>query len=153
MSRTCSTKGNHRYGIAWVRAMVAGLALTVPLAFAAAADIGTTPPANFKKVSSLVKLPDYLPGLGTLYVDPATLPVGPFLGYSHQGKLVNIVYMVPLKDMDAHKNFAALGGAAAGARLDHTDIQYNPGHPGVAEPHYHIVQWLISPEAVKNEMK
>jgi hypothetical protein len=148
---------NGTHGVTWTRVAIAGLALAVPLAFMApavsAADISKTPPATFKKVSTLVNLPDYLPGLGTLYVDPATLPVGPFLGYSHQGKLVNIVYMVPLKDIDAHKNFEALGGVAAGVKLDHTDIQYNPGHPGVEEPHYHIVQWLISPAAVKTEMK
>ena len=118
-----------------------------------AADVAIKPPAKFKKVSSLVKLPDFLPGLGTLYVDPSTLPVGPFLGYNHKGKLVNVTYMIPMKDLEAHKNFEAVGGVVAGARLDHTDIQYNPGHPGVEEPHYHIVQWLISPAAVKEEMK
>lgn len=148
---------NGKYVITWTRAAVAGLAFAVPLAFAApafaAANISKTPPANFKKVSTLVKLPDYLPGLGTLYVDPATLPIGPFLGYNHKGTLVNIIYMVPIKDIDAHSNFEALGTVAAGVKLNHTDIQYNPGHPGVEEPHYHIVQWLISPEAVKTEMK
>ena len=148
---------NNRHGITWTRAAIAGLALAVPLAFAtpavSAANIGKTPPSNFKKVSSLVKLPDFVPGLGSLYVDPATLPVGPFLGYSHNGKLINITYMVPLKSIDAHKNFETLGGVAAGVKLSHTDIQYNPGHPGVEEPHYHIVQWLISPAAVKAEMK
>jgi hypothetical protein len=137
--------------------MIGGLALSVPLMMVApavsAADITTSPPAKFKKVSSLVKLPDFVPGLGTLYVDPATLPVGPFLGYSHKGKLVNITYMVPIKDIDGHKNFETLGGVAAGVKLNHTDIQYNPGHPGVEEPHYHIVQWLISPAAVKAEMQ
>jgi hypothetical protein len=141
----------------WGRGTIAALALCLPLAIgasvAAAADITTSPPANFKKVSSLVKLPDFLPGLGTLYVDPATLPLGPFLGYNHTGKLVNITYMVPLKDIDGHKNFEALGAVAAGMKLNHTDIQFNPGHPGVEEPHYHIVQWLISPAAVKAEMQ
>jgi hypothetical protein len=136
---------------------MAAFALMLPLAMAAppatAADITTSPPASFKKVSSLVKLPDFVPGLGTLYVDPATLPVGPFLGYSHKGKLVNITYMVPLKSIEAHKNFETLGGVAAGVKLDHTDIQYNPGHPGVEEPHYHIVQWVISPAEVKAQMK
>jgi hypothetical protein len=34
------------------------------------------PPAPFRKVSELVKLPDFLPGMGTLYVDPKTLPRG-----------------------------------------------------------------------------
>ena len=147
--------GNRHF--AWSRATITALALLLSGMVAApvvsAADIATSPPANFKKVSSLVKLPDFLPGLGTLYVDPSTLPVGPFLGYNHQGKLVNITYMVPLKDLDARKNFETLGGVAAGVKISHTDIQYNPGHPGVEEPHYHIVQWLISPAAVKAEMK
>ena len=135
----------------------AALALSLPLLMLApavsAAGITTSPPPKFKKVSMLVKLPDFLPGLGTLYVDPATLPIGPFLGYDHKGKLVNITYMVPLKDLEGHKNFETLGTVAAGVKLNHTDMQYNPGHPGVEEPHYHIVQWLISPAAVKAEMQ
>ena len=150
-------KGMISHNLAWNRAATAALVLMLAAAMMAppvrAADIGKAPPANFKKVSSLVKLPGFVPGLGTLYVDPSTLPVGPFLGYSRQGKLVNIVYMIPIKDLDAHKNFESVGGVAAGAKLNHTDIQYNPGHPGVEEPHYHIVQWLISPAAVKKEMK
>ena len=32
----------------------------------------TAPASNYKKVSTLVSLPDFIPGLGTLYVDPAT---------------------------------------------------------------------------------
>lgn len=150
-------KRNDKHNFAWGISAIAGLALGVPLMVmapaASAAGIDTSPPASFKKVSSLVKLPDFLPGLGTLYVDPATLPVGPFLGYNHKGHLVNITYMVPLKDIDGHKNFETLGTVAAGVKLNHTDIQYNPGHPGVEEPHYHIVQWLISPAAVKAEMQ
>jgi hypothetical protein len=146
--------GHH---FAWRRTLSVAFALLLPAAMLAppawGADAPITPPAKFKKVSSLVKLPDFVPGLGTLYVDPSTLPVGPFLGYNHKGKLVNVTYMVPLKDLEAHKSFEAVGGVVAGAKLDHTDIQYNPGHPGVDEPHYHIVQWLISPATVKEEMK
>lgn len=141
------------------RLIISFLTAIVPFFFMAAAqpalaaDVTTTPPAVFKKVSSLVKLPDYLPGLGTLYVDPATLPIGPFLGYNHQGHLVNIIYMVPIRDLDGHKNFTDLGLAAEGMKINHTDIVFNPGHPGVEEPHYHIVQWLISPNAVKTTMQ
>lgn len=109
------------------------------------ADIYTTPPASFKKVSTLVKLPDYLPGMGTLYVDPATLPIGPFLGYDKAGRLVNVIYMVPLRELEAHKAWSNLGQAAAGLKVDHTDLEFNPGHPGVEEPHYHFVQWLVTP--------
>lgn len=110
---------------------------------ALAADIHTKPPANFKKVSTLVKLPDFIPGLGTLYVDPSTLPAGPFLGYDKKGKLVEVTYMLPLKDLDAHKNWEDLGAKLGHLRIDHTDFTYNPGHPGVEEPHYHITEWLI----------
>jgi hypothetical protein len=98
------------------------------------------PGGEYKKVSSLVKLPDFLPGMGTLYVVPATLPAGPFLAYDRDGKLVSSIYMVPLKDLDAHKKFDL---NVAKERVDHVDLYYNAGHPGVAEPHYHIVLWYI----------
>jgi len=146
-------KGHFARSRTTMTALVLLLSGMVAAPVVSAADVATSPPANFKKVSSLVTLPDFLPGLGTLYVDPSTLPIGPFLGYNHRGKLVNVTYMVPLKDLDAHDNFETLGGVAAGMKINHTDIQYNPGHPGVEEPHYHIVQWLISPAAVKAEMK
>ncbi|SFU21696.1 hypothetical protein [Mesorhizobium sp. YR577] len=52
------------------------------------AEIANSPPAGaFKAVSSLVKLPDFLPGMGQLFVDPARPPAGPFLAYDHDGKL------------------------------------------------------------------
>ncbi len=120
---------------------------------AAEKDIHSSPPASFKKVSTLVKLPDYLPGMGTLYVDPKTLPVGPFLGYDKAGRLVNVIYMVPLKQMDDHKAFTNLGSVASGLRINHTDIEFNPGHPGVEEPHYHVTEWLIGHAAHEKRMK
>ncbi len=102
------------------------------------------PPGDgYKKVSSLVALPDFLPGMGTLYADPATLPAGPFLAYDRQGKLVSSIYMIPLKDMNAQKAFAGLK-TGQGEQVDHVDVVFNAGHPGVAEPHYHIVLWYIS---------
>jgi len=89
-----------------------------------------------------VKLPDFLPGMGTLYVDPKTLPAGPFLAYDHGGRLVSTIYMVPLKDMDEHKKFDDL--AAAGVPVDHVNLYFNAGHPGVEQPHYHIVLWHVT---------
>jgi hypothetical protein len=52
--------------------------------------------------------------------------------------------MIPLKDMDAHKTLDNLQ-AAKGAKVDHVDFQFNAGHPGVAEPHYHVILWHVSP--------
>ena len=124
---------------------VAGL-LGIGLFAASPASVeaqATAPPGGtYKKVSTLVPLPDFVPGLGTLYVDPATLPAGPFLAYDHQGNLVSAIYMIPLKDMNARKAFTGL--KAAHERVDHVDIVFNAGHPGVAEPHYHVIVWYVS---------
>jgi hypothetical protein len=109
-----------------------------------AARLHEPPGGAYKKVSTLVSLPDFVPGLGTLYVDPATLPAGPFLAYDHEGNLVSSIYMIPLKDMNAQKAFSGL--KVAQERVDHVDIVFNAGHPGVAEPHYHVIVWYVSPQ-------
>jgi hypothetical protein len=123
---------------------VLGVGLLVASPHTAAAQEKAPPGGAYKKVSTLVALPDFLPGLGTLYVDPATMPAGPFLAYDHQGHLVSSIYMIPLKDLDAQKGFSNL--KAAHERVDHVDIVFNAGHPGVAEPHYHVIVWYISAE-------
>lgn len=95
------------------------------------------PPAPYAKVSDLVKLPEFLPGLGTMYVDPATLPAGPFLGYDHDGKLAATIYMVPIEEL---QKGTAYDGLKLGApEVSSTDIYYNAGHPGVEVPHVHVV--------------
>ena len=120
-------------------------AVAVSPVFAQDATVpGHPPEAPYQKVSDLVKLPDFLPGLGELFVDPATLPAGPFLAYDHDGRLVSTVYMIPIKDMNADKSFDNL--AQPGGNVDHVDIYYNAGHPGVEEPHEHIVLWHVSVE-------
>ncbi len=122
----------------------AALAFSVgaPGALAAESSALKAPPAApYKAVSSLVKLPDFVPGLGQLFVDPATLPAGPFLGYDHDGKLVSTTYMIPLSMMKPDMSLNDLK-APAGS-VDHVDVMYNAGHPGVAEPHIHVVLWNV----------
>ena len=97
-------------------------------------------PAGYEKVSGLVKLPDFLPGLGTLYVQPATLPAGPFLAYDRDGRLVSTVYMVPMEDMQAQKKFDGLA-VGPDQTVEAVSMYYNAGHPGVEKPHYHVVLW------------
>lgn len=141
----------------WWRPVCAALLGTLlwgAVGMAAGDDLATAPPEGpYRKVSSLVPLPDFIPGMGTLYVDPATLPVGPFLGYDRNGTLVQVTFMVPLKDLDAHKNWHGLADVANWVPVDHVDIMYNPGHPGVPEPHYHFTLWLISHEEEQARMK
>jgi hypothetical protein len=111
------------------------------VAFAAGEVERAPPPAPYQKVSKLVKLPDFIPGLGTLYVDPKTLPDGPFLAYDHSGSLVSTVYMIPLKDIEAHKKIDDL--KAPGGNVVSVDMYFNAGHPGVEEPHYHVILWHV----------
>ena len=105
------------------------------------------PTGKYKQVSTLVKLPSFIPGLGSLYVDPATLPAGPFAAYDREGKLVSTIYMTPLKDMNAKKKFSGLG--VSGDTAHSVDFVYNAGHPGVTEPHYHTVIWHVDPKTAK----
>lgn len=106
------------------------------------------PPAGaYKQVSTLVELPAFIPGLGSLYVDPATLPAGPFAAYDKDGHLVSSIYMIPLSEMNKKKNFSSL--AIAGGKAQSVDVSYNAGHPGVAEPHYHITVWHVDPATAK----
>ncbi len=127
-----------------MRLAVAALGILALTAFPALAqNVEKAPPGGeYKKVSELVKLPDFLPGLGTLYVNPKTLPAGPFLAYDHQGKLVSTIYMIPVKDIQEQKKFDDL--PAPGGKVDHVSLYFNAGHPGVPDPHYHIVLWHVS---------
>ena len=101
------------------------------------------PGGEYKRVSELVRFPDFYPGLGRLYVQPSTLPMGPFRA-DHEGNLVSTIYMVPIADLDAHKMMEIAEGTPA--PVDHVDIHYTSGHPGVEQPHYHIILWHVSPE-------
>ncbi|MGH6895490.1 MAG: hypothetical protein ACREJ5_02940 [Geminicoccaceae bacterium] len=99
------------------------------------------PGGDYQKVSDLVALPEFIPGLGSLYVQPATLPAGPFLAYDRDDRLVSTIYMVPLADIEAQK---MLDGLAVGSEtVESVDMYYNAGHPGVEQPHYHVVLWHV----------
>lgn len=121
------------------------LASTTIAAYADEPDpaIAKSPPAEpYQQVSKLVPLPDFVPGLGQLFVDPATLPAGPFLAYDHDGKLVSTIYMIPIADLNPDKTFDNL--PAPGGAVDHVDVYYNAGHPGVEVPHAHLVLWHVA---------
>jgi len=102
------------------------------------------PGGDYQKVSDLVPLPSFIPGMGELFVQPKTLPAGPFLAYDRKGQLVSTIYMVPLSQMERQTPFSDL--AVGDPRTLKVDMMYNAGHPGVAEPHYHVVLWHVSPE-------
>lgn len=95
------------------------------------------PGGAYVQVSDVLPLPEFIPGLGTLFVDPASLPAGPFLAYDHDGTLSATVYMTPLEDL---QNGTAFDGLGLGAHtVSAVDIYYNAGHPGVERPHAHVV--------------
>lgn len=110
----------------------------------AAGQLGHAPPGPpYVKVSQAIKgLPDFIPTMGDVYVNPKDLPYGPYLGYSRGGQLVDTVYMIPIKQFDAHAKFPELASPAG--TVDHVGVYFNPGHAGMPEPHYHIVLWHVS---------
>lgn len=114
-------------------------AMATGLAFAGVAYAQDTapPPAPFQKVSELVALPDFIPGLGELFVDPDTLPAGPFLAYDHDGALAATVYMIPIAALEDGTAYADL--ALGDDTVTSVDVMYNAGHPGVEEPHVHVI--------------
>lgn len=115
------------------------LAMAIPPAFAHDEQVleSAPPPAPYVQVSDVLPLPAFLPGLGTLFVDPSTLPAGPFLAYDHDGVLSATVYMTPLQALEDGTAFDDLG--IGSHTVSSVDIYYNAGHPGVTEPHAHIV--------------
>jgi hypothetical protein len=96
---------------------------------------------GYKRLSELANFPKFFPGLGILFVKPATLPLGPFLCFDRQDRLMATVYMVPIKDIDDHKSFEAPGFAGP---VDHVTLYFNGGHAGVDVPHYHVVIWHVT---------
>ena len=150
---SCATSGDIdqlRSDIAGLRSAVeAGNATrTATTAPPAAPDVTTgPPPAGYEPVSRLVDLPDFIPGLGTLYVQPRTLPAGPFLAYDRDNRLVSTIYMIPVADIAARKRFEDL--AATGRPVQDVDLYFNPGHPGVTVPHYHFVLWHVPKATAK----
>ncbi|WP_217356524.1 hypothetical protein [Ruegeria atlantica] len=102
----------------------------------------------YVKVSDVLPLPEFIPGLGTLFVDPATLPAGPFLAYDREGQLSATVYMAPLDDL---QNGVSFNGLNLGSHtVSSTDVYFNAGHPGVEKPHAHVV--LFHDEGAKERL-
>lgn len=123
--------------------------------FASGASYGETPqpalhlpaPAPYVSVAEILPLPEFIPGAGALYIDPANAPVGPWLAYGADGNLAEIVFMVPLSAMQAAESWDDLATGLVnelGVGIDHVDLTYNGGHPGMAEPHYHVRLVLVS---------
>lgn len=126
-------------------AVLAALLLLPTAGPAVAAPAGDAKPAKFVKVADALKNQGlaFIPGLGELWVDPATLPAGPFFGYDKAGKLVNVTYMLPTAQLDKHKAWNDLGGPAKGLKINHTDVHVSGAHPGVMEKHVHVINWLV----------
>lgn len=128
------------------------IALALALLLGGCANMGgggdrraETPPAGYEPVHELVALPAFIPGLGSLHVQPETLPAGPFLAYDREGTHVSTIYMIPVEDLETQKAFDSL--EATGKPTVSTALYYNAGHPGVEVPHYHVVLWHVAPDS------
>lgn len=123
---------------------VAALALAT---FSLAQDMTPELPAGYVNASEILPLPDFIPGAGALYIDPANAPVGPWLSYGNDGELVEILFMVPVSQLSASNNWENLASGTFESLglsgVDHVDISFNPGHAGMAEAHYHFRMVLL----------
>lgn len=130
-----------------LRVLIAAFSLLAGLSFALAQDPNPAPPESYVNVSTILPLPEFIPTVGALYIDPANAPVGPYLAYGNDGSLVEVVYMVPLADLDKESNWDELKADVLSelgvTAINHVDISYNGGHPGMEEPHYHIRLVLV----------
>jgi hypothetical protein len=55
--------------------------------------------------------------------------------------------MIPVSDIAARTTFEHL--EVGDGTVQDVDLYYNPGHPGVDEPHYHVVLWHLPKEMAK----
>lgn len=126
------------------------VAVALSVVGAVHADVTTIakePPAGpYRSLNELLDLAHFVPGLGTLFVDPASLPVGPYLGYDRNGRLINAIYVIIETGADGFDARADLERRFPGVRIDHVHEERNPGHAGDPEPHRHVIFWLISHE-------
>jgi len=131
---------------------LAAIALTLSTGNALAHDedaLQMSPPgAPYIQVSDALPLPEFIPGLGTLFVDPDTLPAGPFLAYDHDGNLSATVYMTPLEDLQSGTSYDGL--AVGNHTVSSVNIYFNAGHSGVDRPHAHVV--LFHDEDAKSRL-
>jgi hypothetical protein len=124
----------------------------VLLALVAGLSIAQTPapPSGYVNASEILPLPNFISTAGSLYIEPANAPVGPWLAYGNDGSLIELLYMIPVAQMQAAQNWDDLGADIIndlGMTLDHVDISVNGGHPGMAELHYHIRLVFVDHEA------
>lgn len=142
------TRTTHRRpSLPGVTALALTAILLAVLPTATAQDLSVSPPpAPYVSVADILPLPAFIPGAGALFIDPANAPVGPWLSYGADGRLLEVLFMVPLSGMTAAQNWDNLATgllAQLGVSVDHVDVSYNGGHPGMAEPHYHIRLVLV----------
>ena len=144
---TTTLTSTRRPNLAVFTATLVAVVMLTALASVRAQDLSVSPPpAPYVSVADILPLPAFIPGAGALFIDPANAPVGPWLSYGADGNLIEILFMVPLSGMTAAQNWDNLASGLLGelgVTVDHVDVSYNGGHPGMAEPHYHIRLVLV----------
>lgn len=122
--------------------LLASVALTLAAAGFTQSRLTPPLPDGYLSASEILPLPEFIPGAGALYIDPANAPVGPWLSYGSDGRLTEVLFMVPVSEMTDSGNWENLATGTFEslglAHVDHVDISFNPGHPGMAEAHYHF---------------
>jgi len=102
------------------------------------------PGGDYVKFAELAPgYPAFAPGLGTVYVQPSTRPLGPYRSYDHNGKLIATIYTVPEKDLEAHLKMVSDEETPP---ANHWQMHYVKQMHGIDGPHYHITLWHVPAE-------
>lgn len=124
------------------------LTLTMLLGHATAQDEDA--PEGYVPATELLPLPEFIPGAGALYIQPDDAPVGPWLAYGQEGDLIEVLFMLPVSAFEEATDWSDLAAGTLAeleaGPVDHVDVTYNPGHPGMAEAHYHFRLVLVDGE-------
>lgn len=107
-------------------------------------------PSGYVNASTIVKgLPAFVPNAGALYIIPDNAPTGPWIAYGKDGNPIDVMFMIPISKMDAHQSWSNLPGVGdllneLDVTVDHVEVMYNPGHPGLPVPHYHVMLVFVN---------
>jgi hypothetical protein len=104
------------------------------------------PGGDYVKFAELAPgYPAFAPGLGTVYVQPSTRPVGPYRSYDRSGKLIATIYMVPEQNLE---DYVKMISNETVPPVDHWTMHpvKRHGMVGLDEPHWHITLWHVPAE-------
>lgn len=155
---------NPKYAVLKTLALALGIVMIVIAIFAAGylialssfktAKVTLTPSTSMKLGMTAIPqgatiISQCEPGLGTQYVLPKNIPMGPVYNV-YKGQLIGIEFMVSKTDLATlNKSYANL--PLFGYKYDHIDISSMAAHAGFPVPHYQV-DVMMAPSSITSKI-